>query len=150
MKYRLTGINVPFGGLSWDKNTTAKDRFQYLMIYLESKRILVNPCKMELKNECIQSALEIKHTLTEIVKDAVFEQEDLEIVRSMIVSCNDFLNATRGDDIPHLIYKLDGTHWANSRFDDAMKNLRSDFCCQLKKIEERHGLRFMQEIPEEF
>ena len=150
MKYRLTGISVPFGGLSWDQNTTAKDRFQYLLIYLESKRILVNPCEMELKKECVQSTLEIKHTLIEIVKDAIFDQEDLEIVRSMIGACNDFLNATREDDIPRLIYKLDGTHWANSRFDVAMKKLRSDFCCQLKKIEERHALSFMQEIPEEY
>ena len=150
MKYRLTGISVPFGGLSWDQNTTAKERFQYLLIYLESKRILVNPREMELKSECVQSALEIRHTLTEIVKDAVFEQEDLEIVRNMIGSCNDFLNSTHEDDVPHLIFKLDGTHWANSRFDKAMKKLRSDFRCHLTKIEERHSLRFMQEIPEEF
>ena len=68
----------------------------------------------------------------------------------MISACNNFLNAARKDDIPHLIYKLDGTHWANSRFDNAMKKLRSDFRCQLRKIEERHALSFMQEIPEEF
>lgn len=105
---------------------------------------------MELKSECVQSALEIKHTLSEIVKDAIFEQEDLEIVRSMISTCNDFLDAAHEDDVPHLIYKLDGTHWANSRFDNAMKKFRLNFRCQLRKIEERHALHFMQEIPEEF
>ncbi|MBQ8506953.1 MAG: hypothetical protein IJ466_05950 [Clostridia bacterium] len=150
MKYRLTGISLPFGGLSWDQNTTAKECFQYLMIYLESKRILVNPHEMELKSECIQSTLEIKRTLTEIVKDAALGQEDLEIVRSMIGACNNFLDSTREDDVPHLIYKLDGKHWENSRFDTAMKEFRSAFRYQLKKIEERHSLHFGLEIPEEF
>lgn len=50
MKYKLTGISTPFGGLSWDKSLCEKDRIVFLFTYLESKRILYNPAEMEKKN----------------------------------------------------------------------------------------------------
>ena len=43
-------VTIPIGNcrfyrgvISWDNNTTAKERFRYLLLYLESKRILTNP-----------------------------------------------------------------------------------------------------------
>ncbi len=46
MKYELNAISTPFGGVSWNKAISEKDKFSFLLIYLESKRILVNPIEM--------------------------------------------------------------------------------------------------------
>ena len=47
MKYELNGISTPFGGVSWNNTNSLKDKFSFLVFYLESKRILVNPIEME-------------------------------------------------------------------------------------------------------
>ena len=55
MKYELNGISLPFGGISWNKTKSKKDIFSFLLIYLESKRILINPIEMEKKEWCMES-----------------------------------------------------------------------------------------------
>ena len=146
MKHEINGISLPFGGISWDNNTTAKDRFRYLLLFLESKRILTNPYYMELKEECIESVLEIKHTLVEITKDVSFKNQDYEIIRGFLAACNEYLDAVRLDSVPHLIYKDEG-RWANATFDMAMKKFRKAFNSGISLIEKEHGLQFMGKIP---
>ena len=67
MKYELSGISTPIGGISWNRNVSGKDMFSYLLLFLESKRILVSPIDMEKKEWCIESVLEIKKTLVSIL-----------------------------------------------------------------------------------
>ena len=149
MKHELNGISLPFGGISWDNNTTAKDRFRYLLLYLESKRILTNPMYMELKEECIDSVLEIKQTLVSITKDVAFREADIDIVHSLIAACNDYLDTIRSDSIPHLIYK-DGHNWADATFEAAMKNFRKAFKNGIKQIEEEYKLCYKGKISDKF
>ena len=40
MKYELNGISTPFGGVSWNKTNSVKDKFYFLLFYLESKTSL--------------------------------------------------------------------------------------------------------------
>ncbi len=77
MKYELSGISTPFGGISWNKTNSVKDTFSFLLIYLESKRILVNPIEMEKKEWCIESVLEMKKQLVSITEGTVFKKDDL-------------------------------------------------------------------------
>ena len=149
MKFELNGISTPIGGISWDNNTTAKDRFQYLLLFLESKRILTNPSYMELKEECIESVLEIKHTLVEITKDVAFKDQDYDIIRNFLSACNEYLDAVRPDSVPHLIYK-DGGRWADATFDMAMKKFRKAFKSGISQIEKMYSLQYMGIIPEKY
>ena len=149
MKHEINGISLPFGGISWDNNTTAKDRFRYLLLFLESKRILTNPMYMELKEECIESVLEIKQPLVSITKDVDFRDSDIDIVRSLIAACNDYLDTVRSDSIPHLIYK-DGYSWADAMFDSAMKKFRKEFADGIKRIEEKYDLHYKARIPKRY
>lgn len=71
MKYNINRISTPFGGFTWSEEVTFKDRFKYLLFNLEGKRVLVNPKYMEIKQECIESALEIKSELSLIIILAV-------------------------------------------------------------------------------
>lgn len=149
MKHELNGISLPFGGISWDNNTTAKDRFRYLLLFLESKRILTNPMYMELKEECIESVLEIKQALVSITKDVDFGESDIDIVRSLIAACNDYLNTVCTDSILHLIYK-DGYSWADATFETAMKSLRKAFKDGIKRIEDEYKLRYKARISDKY
>ena len=63
MGIRITGIDVPFGGISWEYTETEKQAIQKLFFFLESKRLLTNPIEMEIKQWCIESALEIKRRI---------------------------------------------------------------------------------------
>lgn len=91
MKYELNGISTPFGGVSWNKTNSAKDKFSFLLFYFESKRILVNPIEMEKKEWCIESVLEIKKQLVSITEDTAFRKDDLSIIRNMIKVCKHVL-----------------------------------------------------------
>ena len=63
MGFELNGFSTSLGGISWNKTTSSKEMFSRLLLFLESKRILVNPIELEFKDWCIESVLEIKQQL---------------------------------------------------------------------------------------
>ncbi len=147
MGYRLNGVSIPIGGISWEKCVTEKDRIQYLFFYLESKRILTNPMSMEVVDGCINSVLEIKSVLVEATKDIPFSENNLNSIRQMISGCNDFLNNINETDYPHLIYK-NKDRWGDLRFDTAMKTFRESFRQPIKEIEKQTGITFKGHISD--
>lgn len=152
MKYELNGISTPFGGVSWNKTNSVKDKFSFLLFYLESKRILVNPIEMEKKEWCIESVLEIKKQLVFITEDTVFKKDDLSIIRNMIKACNQYLDMVSPLDLPNIIYKShtqEGS-WNDLQFDKAMKQFRNSFKQEIEYIEKRYRLSFHKNIPNEF
>ncbi len=152
MKYELNGLSLPFGGISWNKTTSTKDKFSYLLFYLESKRILINPIEMEKKEWCIESVLEIKQQLISIVADSNLKSRDIDIIRNMIEACNDYLDTVSPLDLSNIIYKSNEKNgeWYDSTFDKSMKQFRKTFRNQIKEIEKRHKLVFNKKIPDEF
>lgn len=126
-----------------------QERFQHLLLFLESKRILVNPMYMELKNECIASVLEIKKELVATTKDGLFDDSALAIIRSMLTACNDYLDCVRQDSIPHLIYK-DGKSWADPTFEIAMKKFRKEFQQAIRQIESDYALKYRGKIAKDY
>lgn len=150
MKYEINGISFPIGGVSWGKSITAKDRFRDLLLFLESKRILVNPIEMEVKHECIESVLDIKSRLMSTTPDVSFNVEDIGIIRIWVDACNKFLDTVKDNKIPHLIYKKDNISWVDCQFDTAMKDFRAVFREQIRVIENKYNLYFNKNIPMEF
>ena len=149
MKYKLNGISTPFGGVSWEKSTTGKDLFTRLFLYLESKRILVNPIEMEKKEWCIESVLEIKSSLVKFTKGILLNEFDLQSLRAMTDSCNSFLNTVKPLNLPGIIFK-NGDKWEDLSFDSAMKHFRNTFRNEIEKIENKYQLRFTKDIPEQY
>lgn len=152
MKYELNGISTPFGGVSWNKTISAKDKFSFLLIYLESKRILANPIEMEKKEWCIESVLEIKNQLVSIAKDTAFKKEDLLIIRNMIDTCNQYLNTVSPLNLPNILFKSRSLpeSWEDLNFDKSMKQFRKSFKQEIETIEKRYHLSFNKTIPDEF
>lgn len=152
MKYELNGISTPFGGISWNKTNSVKDKFSFLLLYLESKRILVNPIEMEKKEWCIESVLEIKRQIVSITEDTVFKKDDLSIIRNMIEACNQYLDTISFMNLPNIIFKsnkVEGT-WEDLNFDKAMKQFRKSFKKEIMAIEKCYHLSFDKMIPDEF
>ena len=96
MGIKVTGVSTPFGGISWEYTEAEKKGVQELFFFLETKRILVNPVEMEIKQWCIQSAIEIKQKLTELHSQYDFSNHTTNCMRSMIDACNDFLDKLGG------------------------------------------------------
>ena len=148
-KRSLNGFSIPWLVFSWDKNTTSKEYFENLLFYLASKRILVNPREMEIKEQCIDSVLEIKRILTQLPVEIKFSKEERLLLRNMVQACNLYLDTVNKTNLPRLLYK-DENRWENAVFDKAMKNLRFSFRDTITEIESRYNLHFENVIPDEY
>lgn len=146
MRYDLTGISTPFGGISWDKTLGQKERMQFLFTYLESKRILYNPTEMEKKDWCILSVLEIKQSLVEVIKDVVLKKPLLESMNMMIDTCNEYLDEIESLNLPHIIYKR-VNQIPEISFYNAMNKFREGMKISIENIEKEIKIKFRKELP---
>lgn len=149
MGFELNGFSTSIGGISWNKTTSTKEMFTHLLFFLESKRILVNPIELELKDWCIESVLEIKQQLVNITQELKLKDFDADIIRNLIDACNAYLDTVTPMNLPGIIYKKDG-RWEDLSFDRAMKAFRTSFKQEIEKIERKYRLKFHKTIPEEF
>ena len=62
---RLTGISTPFGGASWQPAELEVAGARRVIAFLEDRRVLYDPCQMEIPDHCVRSVIEIRHCLTE-------------------------------------------------------------------------------------
>lgn len=150
MGIKITGIDTPFGGVSWEFTETAKSGIQDLFFFLEAKRILVSPIDMEIKSWCEQSAIEIRNKLTELLSRHDFNVETVEAIRCMVSACNTFLDDMSRVDEQGIIYKNGNGDWENDTFSIGMKKYRNFFREKINWLSEKYGLVFIKEIPEEY
>lgn len=149
MKFEINGISFPFGGISWNKKSSTKEMFAHLLLFLESKRILINPVEMEKKEWCIESVLEIKQRLISITEGMELNDKEKEIILDLIEACNVYLNKVVPMELPSIIFK-NGGKWEDLSFDGAMKGFRNAFKREIQKIENDYKLSFTKVIPDEF
>ena len=88
MGVRITGLDTPLGGMSWEYTDSEKKGIQQLFDYLETKRLLINPIEMEIKDWCISSAIEIKHEVYGINVKFDFQNGTKLLTKKMIDACN--------------------------------------------------------------
>ena len=150
MGFELNGFSTSIAGISWNKTTSSKEMFTHLLFFLESKRILVNPIELEIKDWCIESVLEIKQQLVNITQEVKLKDFDADRIRNLIDACNHYLDVVTPMDWPRIIYKKDGEHWADLSFDRAMKKFRASFKKEIEQIEKKYHLKFHKMISEEF
>lgn len=124
MSIKITGIDTPFGGVSWEYTETSKRGVQELFYYLETKRILTNPMEMEIKEWCSQSAIEMKKEIASILSKYKFNADTISRLRIMINACNTFLDDLTLVNRPGIIYKSNNGDWEDLRFSKAMKKFR--------------------------
>ncbi len=150
MGIRITGFDTPFGGISWEYTEKERKGIQNLFFFLESKRILVNPDSMEVKQWCIESALEIRQKLVDFLAQYHFPDATVTCIRSMITACNDFLDQLSTVDAHGILYKNHNGDWENSTFSSAMKQFRTTFRDNIHWLSTAYNLPFDKVIPEQY
>ena len=150
MGIRITGVSAPIGGISWEFTETKKKGIKDLFLFLESKRILVNPNEMEVKEWSEQSVIEIKNKLVSIATEYEYSQNTMECFKMMIDTCNIFLDNMHQVNISGIIYKNQKGDWIHSGYAAAMKEFRKFFKYNIQRLSEEYQLTFSKEIPEEY
>jgi len=89
---RLTGISLPFGGISWqppsESETTVVRR---VIAYLENRRVLFDPFNVESPDWSIESILQLRSFLTEEIGKLDPKSHLAETLRAMRAACFKFL-----------------------------------------------------------
>ena len=149
MGFRITGIDTPIGGISWEYTDSEKKGVQQLFDYLETKRLLINPIEMEKKDWCILSAIEIKQKINEINIKFDFKNDTKLITKAMIDACNTFLDDLQNVKNSGIIYKSNGD-WEDIVFSKAMKKFRKQFKDSIVCLSNNFGITFIKSIPDGF
>jgi hypothetical protein len=68
---RLTGISTPIGGVSWTPPTPDIEVARRVLTFLEDRRVLYDPMEAEVAAHCIESVLQIRRFLTEVLAEQV-------------------------------------------------------------------------------
>ena len=150
MGIRITGVSTPIGGISWEFTETKKKGIKDLFLFLESKRILVNPKEMEVKEWSEQSVIEIKNKLVSIATEYEYSQNTMECFKMMIDTCNIFLDNMHQVNISGIIYKNQKGDCIHRGYASAMKEFRKSIKYNIQRLSEEYQLTFSKEIPEEY
>ena len=148
MGIKITGIDTPFGGVSWEYTETSKNGIQELFYYLETKRILINPVEMELKSWCAQSAIEMKREIASILSKYKFNSDTVCWLRAMINACNLFLDSLGSVKSSGIIYKNSSGDWEDATFSRAMRQFRKVFKENILLLSQAYQIPFPNNIPD--
>lgn len=68
-----------------------------MIAFLEDRRVLYDPCQMEVPDHCVRSVIEIHHCLTEELGKLEGGSELAASLRSMRAACRKFLERVGTD-----------------------------------------------------
>lgn len=150
MEIKITGISLPFGGLSWEITDEEKLISTYLGI-LSSKRLLSLPwdrphLKMPWRQDaqyCIESALHIKHLTEHVLLSHDLSSSTINIMGNICLHCNTFLEtaseAINEENILSCIYITDDKIPETSRqeFVEAVKLLKESIEREISPLIDR-------------
>ena len=91
----INGIQLPFGGVTWEVEPSERLLAIQLIDFLEGKRVLLNDCKYGCENckeRSSKSVLNIKSFTTEMLYKLPKETDYKNVVRIIRQESNDFLN----------------------------------------------------------
>lgn len=150
MGMKINGVSIPIFGISWEYTESEKTAIKNLFIFLESKRLLVDPIKMELPDECALSAIEIKKFIVDLLINYTFSIDTENCLKSMLDSCNEYLNGLKLKERDHIIYKNQQGDWFDAKFSMIMKKFRSIFRNNIEVLSNNFNLTFNKKIPQEY
>jgi hypothetical protein len=95
MGFKITGIDTPFGGFSWELGQTKKEKAIALLDFLTGQRILFNSCDVPCDN-CQEysnrSVIKIKDFVNNQISDIGNENDYKNCLRQIRDICNNYLN----------------------------------------------------------
>jgi hypothetical protein len=130
---RLTGISTPFGGASWQPGKLGIEGEGRVIVFLEDRHVLYDPCQMEVPDHCVRSVIDIRHCLSEELGKLEGSSELAASLRAMRAACRKFLERV-GIDGREGIQNASGGGVQSWTFGNALGELRGTFGVHVAKI----------------
>ena len=97
---RLNGFSTPIFGVQWQPPTVDVDVARRIITFLEDRRVLYSSYTNEVPEQCVQSVLQIRAFLTEVLGNGGIAKELAAPLRLMRGHCIRFLNRVGANQIP--------------------------------------------------
>ncbi|REJ03930.1 hypothetical protein DY023_16575 [Microbacterium bovistercoris] len=144
---RVNGISTPFGGISWTPAVSDVQVARRAIAFIEVRRVLFGTYANEVPDQCVQSVIDIRNFLTEVIGSgglAAELEQPLRLARGFCVRFLDRVGATERalpDDAGarHLFAQPDWRmhdYW----FGEALGELRAGVAVQVGFIAARYKL----------
>jgi hypothetical protein len=152
---RLTGFSTPLFGVSWNPPVVERDVAQELLSELEDRRVLYNPYEAETPEYCIQSVLEIRRLLRELMRKLQGSGVLAGHLRGMAAAARAFLD--RMEEFHRVPGELRSLGYGQSMaFNDALGQMRGVFGVHIAFLASRYDVpirghlgRILPSLPDE-
>jgi len=141
----LTGISTPVFGVSWNPPSTEREIARKLLIFLEDRRALYNPFDIEMPMYVDRSVIEIRHELTDTLKNLDENSQISQHIRAMRTACRKFLDQNSHSK-QHSNYFI--RHEAE--FFASLGELRAVFGIHIAQICVKYGIDIEKELTSIF
>jgi hypothetical protein len=143
---RLTGISTPVFGISWNPPEPESVIARRIITFLEDRRVLYAPSKMETPAHCVESVIQIRGFLTAELAQLDSGTELARTMRAMRAACRKFLNTVDGRDGRIIRFGDQYGHWASWVFNGALGEMRGVFGIHIAKLAAQYGLDVEDEL----
>jgi len=137
---RITGISCPVFGVSWKPPKPDRDIAREILRFLEDRRVLYNPCEMEVPDHCVRSVLEIRKYLTNVLQKIPEKSKLFESLKAMRIACRKFLDSIDVNDQSFLRNAGSWGHYASWEFASALGVMRGTFGIMIAQIATSYGI----------
>jgi hypothetical protein len=144
---RLSGISTPVFGVSWNPPKLERDAARLLLAFLEDRRVLYNPSGWEEPHHCVESVLQIRAKLTELIGDLPEKASLAPSLRAMRMASRRFLDSVQALDQGRRLSP--GHHqapWDFFAFSTALGELRGVFGIHVAQIAVQYGIDVEAEL----
>lgn len=143
---RLTGFATPIFGVSWNPPAADITVARRVMSFLEDRRVFYNPYHMEMEYQCVDSVLETRKFLTDIVGGLSDKSELGAHLRAIRAACRQFLDTVGEPGHGHTGRRFHGPF--ETEFFEALGQLRATAGIHIGAVAVMYGLSVEGKLAE--
>jgi hypothetical protein len=128
----VTGLSTPVFGVSWNPPTTEREVVRKLVLFLEDRRALYHPYDMEDPHYVVDSILQIRKHLSDVLQTLDESSGIIAHLRAMRAACRKFLDFFDQKKLRRRFYYPDSL--------TALGELRGVFGLQIAQLCAKYGI----------